>query len=247
MTQSTCSSPLPPASRACQWNFLFNPIFPDSQNLINSGSFHHPTFSLRSLATRILTTFLFAYLHFQKWETLEDLCTPLGRVLLFTIALPHCWLLMMVFTPLGFCVWFLQPRTYCLSLVPLLWLPKTFKYSLYITSLVFKLDRVPCYTVLWYPYLFFIALIIIMAIITSFIQWLPLPGIGIGSVLFIASPTPRTWHVIDTYYIFAKWMDEWSQPNMSSHTFIPKLFSMITNDLLVAKSTGYFLISISTQ
>lgn len=105
----------------------------------------------------------------------------------------------------------------------------------------------PCYTVLWYPYLFFIALIIIMAVITSFIQWLPLPGIGIGSVLFIASPTPRTWHVIDTYYIFAKWMDEWSQPNMSSHTFIPKLFSMITNDLLVAKSTGYFLISISTQ
>lgn len=143
MTQSTCSSPLPPASRACQWNFLFNPIFSDSQNLINSGSFHHPTFSLRSLATRILTTFLFAYLHFQKWETLEDLCTPLGRVLLFTVALPHYWLLMMVFTPLGFCVWFLQPGTYCLSLVPLLWLPKTFKYSLYITSLVFKLDRVP--------------------------------------------------------------------------------------------------------
>lgn len=71
---------------------------------------------------------------------------------------------------------------------------------------------------------------------------------GFVSLMFIVSPTPCTWHIIDTYYIFAESMDEWPQTNIApAPIFTPKLFSMITNDLLVAKSTRHFLVSVLTS
>lgn len=90
------------------------PVYPGSY----TPHWPFPEVILLILSLPYLTTFLPALLpHFQKCETLEDLCASLSWVPLFTVALPHYCLLMVVSTPSRTpSAW----NTHSLSLAPLL-------------------------------------------------------------------------------------------------------------------------------